>query len=53
MSVKRIEEYSQTLISNYALGLIDKSIFDSEFNWINSILEIYLKNFLKSVDNYV
>jgi hypothetical protein len=45
MSIKRIEEYSQTLISNYAVGLINKSIFDSEFNWINTILEIYLKKF--------
>ena len=43
MSIKRLEEYSQVLISNYMLGLIDKSIFDSEFNWINTILEIYLK----------
>jgi hypothetical protein len=45
MSIKRIEEYSQILISNYSVGLINKSIFDSEFNWINTILEIYLKNF--------
>ena len=43
MSIKKIEEYSQILISNYTAGLIDKPIFDSEFNWINSILEIYLK----------
>jgi hypothetical protein len=45
MSIKKIEEYSQTLISNYEIGLIDKSTFDSEFNWINTILEIYSKNF--------